>query len=121
MPFWRSLRRGSQEIYFISHCGNVGNCPFNSRLYRGNRVSRVPWEGAKWIHFYRWAENMTEEEYYKIVRRFGLRPTRSPETFMTLDNEIQCVPLASTQTADQRRETIERIRRMLNIGVRKED
>ena len=58
---------------------------------------------------------MTEEEYYAIIKRLGLRPTRFKETFVTLRNEPYNVPLASKQAPKQREETIERLK--LHLGI----
>lgn len=63
---------------------------------------------------------MTEEEYYAAVQRFGLRP-KTRETYLTIRGEPQSVPLASEQSAEQRRETIEWIKQCLGIGTRREE
>lgn len=57
---------------------------------------------------------MTEDEYYAQVRAMGLRSTRFRETFVTVNNEPQSVPLASELTPQARIENIERLRRALS-------
>jgi hypothetical protein len=64
---------------------------------------------------------MTEEEYYAAVHRLGLRQTQGTTMFVTTRGELQRVPLAANQTAEQRRETIEQIKICLGVGSRRED
>jgi hypothetical protein len=64
---------------------------------------------------------MTEDEYYGIVRRLGLKGTQFREVFMTLRGEPQRVPLAADQTPAQRKETIEWLKTCLGIERREDD
>jgi hypothetical protein len=61
---------------------------------------------------------MTEEDYYAIIARFGLKKTRFQETFVTSGGEAYSVPLARDQTPEQRIATIERIRAAMGISWR---
>ncbi len=58
---------------------------------------------------------MNENEYYAVVRRLGLNTTQFAETFVTAKGDAFSVPLASTQTAEQRTATIGRIKERLGI------
>lgn len=59
---------------------------------------------------------MTCEEYYAIVRRYGLRPSANVNhVYLTVAGDPVCVPDCHKQTAAQRRETIEEIKAILGI------
>jgi hypothetical protein len=61
---------------------------------------------------------MTNEEYYATVRRFGLKRSGVPTVYFNSSMEAFNVPEGSTQTPEQRIETIEYLRRALGIGSR---
>lgn len=65
-------------------------------------------------------EGLTEDQYRAQLRRLGLRPTGiSTELhtmyITTVDDQVVPVPHVNLQTPQQRKETIERIKR--NFGV----
>jgi hypothetical protein len=63
-------------------------------------------------------ETMTNEDYYGMVRRFGLKQSAVPTVYFNSSMEAFNVPDGSKQTPEQRTETIEYLRRALGIGSR---
>lgn len=60
---------------------------------------------------------MTEDEYYAVVKRLGLRPSNILTVYLTSENEAYNVPLANRQTPEQREETISKLRLRLGITM----
>lgn len=63
---------------------------------------------------------MTEEEYYGVVARLGLRPTNVPTVYATGSGDLYNVPLANRYTAEQRQEIIEHLKICMGIGLRQD-
>ena len=61
---------------------------------------------------------MSLDDYYGMVRRFGLKPSKVPNVYFNSSMEAYNVPDGSKQTPEQRAETIEYLRRALGIGLR---
>ncbi len=58
---------------------------------------------------------MTEEEYYSVVAKLGLRPTQVPTVYVTGQGDLYNVPIAARYTAEQRAEIIERLKMRMGI------
>ena len=59
---------------------------------------------------------MTVEDYYAIVKRLGLTPSRVPNVYRSAAGDMHNVPDATRQTDAQRAETIERLKLLLGVG-----
>jgi len=59
---------------------------------------------------------MSLDDYYGMVRRFGLKPSKVPHVYVTSTGEFHSVPDGSKMTPEQRAETIEYLKRALGIG-----
>lgn len=64
---------------------------------------------------------MTEEQYEAEIKKLGLRrhglSTAYTDYYLTRDNTLEALPKPRVQTPAQRRETIERLKKRLGIGV----
>jgi hypothetical protein len=58
---------------------------------------------------------MNCEEYYGIVRKYGLKPSLVPHIYVTASGDVQRVPDCERQTPAQRHETIEFLKEVLGI------
>jgi hypothetical protein len=58
---------------------------------------------------------MTVDEYYAIIKRLGLRPTKVPHVYASVAGDLHSVPDPSRRSDAQRAETIERIKMLLGI------
>ena len=58
---------------------------------------------------------MTQEEYYRAVRRLGLKPTGVLTVWVNSTGEFFNVPDCTNYTLEQRAETIEMLKRTLGI------
>jgi hypothetical protein len=63
---------------------------------------------------------MTVDEYYAIIKRLGLRPTKVPHVYASVSGDFHSVPDPSEHSEAQRAETIERLKLLLGIGKRDE-
>jgi hypothetical protein len=64
---------------------------------------------------------MTEEQYEAELKKLGLRrhglSTGYTDYYLTRENTFEALPKPGMQTAAQRQETIERLKKRLGIGV----
>jgi hypothetical protein len=65
---------------------------------------------------------LTTDGYHAELKKLGLRPSGSNSTethdfYLTRDHLLQSVMKPELQTPAQRRETIDRLKRLLGVGV----
>ena len=58
---------------------------------------------------------MTVDEYNTAVKRLGLHPSSVPGVYFTTTRDAYSVPDPTTQTPEQRAETIEKLKERLGI------
>ncbi len=58
---------------------------------------------------------MTVEEYYAVVRRLGLRPTKVRTVYVTASGEAYRVPDATAYSPEQRAEIVATIKALMGI------
>lgn len=66
--------------------------------------------------FDEYAYGITEEEYYSFIQRMGFSRTRVP-TLFTREQETYFIPLASTQTPQQRVDTLKELRASAGLDL----